>query len=135
MQDLRALLRRPALLVWCLYILATPFYIAPNGMPQPGDALIFLLVPAALIGWNGRLNRVLGHSVKPLLWFIAWVFVVNYSWALILWKWSNFKDYLAYPIFYSFNGGPGTASVWMHMGFTGPRKVVYDDEGFMLAPR
>jgi carboxypeptidase C (cathepsin A) len=38
------------------------------------------------------------------------------------------------PMFYSFNGGPGTASVWMHMGFTGPRKVVYDDEGFMLSP-
>jgi carboxypeptidase C (cathepsin A) len=38
------------------------------------------------------------------------------------------------PIFYSFNGGPGTASVWMHMGFTGPRKVVYEDEGMMPAP-
>src|SRR5918996_3406433 len=34
------------------------------------------------------------------------------------------------PMFYSFNGGPGTASVWMHMGFTGPRRVVYDEEGF-----
>ncbi len=38
------------------------------------------------------------------------------------------------PMFYSFNGGPGTASVWMHMGFTGPRKVVYDDAGMMPAP-
>lgn len=38
------------------------------------------------------------------------------------------------PMVYSFNGGPGTASVWMHMGFTGPRKVVYDDEGMMPAP-
>jgi carboxypeptidase C (cathepsin A) len=38
------------------------------------------------------------------------------------------------PMFYSFNGGPGTASVWMHLGFTGPRRVVYDDEGFMLQP-
>src|SRR5687768_4227240 len=38
------------------------------------------------------------------------------------------------PMFYSFNGGPGTASVWMHMGFTGPRKVVYEDEGMMPAP-
>lgn len=38
------------------------------------------------------------------------------------------------PIFYSFNGGPGSSSVWMHMGFTGPRRVVYDDEGFMLQP-
>lgn len=38
------------------------------------------------------------------------------------------------PIVYSFNGGPGTASVWMHMGFTGPRRVLYDDEGMMLQP-
>ncbi|MBI4476304.1 MAG: carboxypeptidase [Acidobacteria bacterium] len=38
------------------------------------------------------------------------------------------------PLIYSFNGGPGTASVWMHIGFTGPRRVVYDDEGFMLQP-
>jgi len=38
------------------------------------------------------------------------------------------------PIFYSFNGGPGTASIWMHVGFTGPRRVTYDDEGFQLQP-
>ncbi len=38
------------------------------------------------------------------------------------------------PIFYSFNGGPGTASIWMHMGFTGPRRVTYDDDGFMVRP-
>jgi O-antigen ligase len=103
MKDLNALLRHPALLVWCLYVAATPFYVAPNGLPQPGDALIFLLVPATLFGWNGRLHRTLSRPIKPLLWFIAWVFVVNYGWALILWKWGNFKDYVAYPIFYSFN--------------------------------
>jgi carboxypeptidase C (cathepsin A) len=38
------------------------------------------------------------------------------------------------PIFYSFNGGPGTASIWMHMGFTAPRRVTYDDDGFMVRP-
>jgi carboxypeptidase C (cathepsin A) len=38
------------------------------------------------------------------------------------------------PLVFSFNGGPGTASVWMHMGYTGPRRVVYDDEGFALRP-
>ena len=31
------------------------------------------------------------------------------------------SDLTKRPIFYSFNGGPGTASIWMHMGFTGPR--------------
>ncbi len=38
------------------------------------------------------------------------------------------------PLIFSFNGGPGTASVWMHMGYTGPRRVVYDDDGFALMP-
>ncbi|MEW5917281.1 MAG: carboxypeptidase, partial [Gemmatimonadota bacterium] len=38
------------------------------------------------------------------------------------------------PLVFSFNGGPGTASVWMHMGYTGPRRVVYDEEGFALRP-
>jgi hypothetical protein len=100
---IREILRSPALLLWCLYILLTPFYIAPNGLPQPGDALIFLLVPASLIGWNGRLHRTLSKPLRPLLWFLVWVFIVNYGWAAILWKWGNFKDYLAYPVFYSFN--------------------------------
>jgi hypothetical protein len=103
MRLLREILRSPTLLLWCLYILMTPFYIAPNGLPQPGDALIFLLVPASLIGWNGKLHRTLARSLRPLIWFIAWVFLVDYGWAAILWKWGNFKDYIAYPIFYSFN--------------------------------
>jgi len=38
------------------------------------------------------------------------------------------------PILFSFNGGPGSSSVWMHMGFLGPRRVLYDDEGFGLQP-
>ena len=38
------------------------------------------------------------------------------------------------PLIFSFNGGPGTASVWMHLGYTGPRRVVYDDEGFAVRP-
>jgi carboxypeptidase C (cathepsin A) len=40
----------------------------------------------------------------------------------------------ARPLVISFNGGPGTASVWMHIGYTGPRRVTYDDEGFQLRP-
>ncbi|MFC1725260.1 S10 family peptidase [candidate division KSB1 bacterium] len=38
------------------------------------------------------------------------------------------------PLLFSFNGGPGTASVWLHMGVLGPRKVKFDDDGFALAP-
>ena len=100
---MKAVLRSPPLVLWALYVLLTPFYIAPNGLPQPGDVLIVLLLPATLMGWNGRLHRVLSTPLRPLLWFLVWVFIVDYSWAAILWKWGNFKDYIAYPMFYMFN--------------------------------
>lgn len=38
------------------------------------------------------------------------------------------------PLFISFNGGPGAASVWMHLGYTGPYKVKIDDEGYPVQP-
>ena len=33
------------------------------------------------------------------------------------------------PILFSFNGGPGSASVWLHMGALGPKIVQMTDEG------
>ncbi|MGM0545186.1 MAG: S10 family peptidase [Bacteroidota bacterium] len=38
------------------------------------------------------------------------------------------------PLVISFNGGPGSASVWMHIGYTGPKQVKIDDEGFPVQP-
>ncbi|MGZ7032594.1 MAG: S10 family peptidase, partial [Thermoanaerobaculia bacterium] len=39
------------------------------------------------------------------------------------------------PVMFSFNGGPGSSSVWLHMGALGPRRVVYqDDEGHASPP-
>jgi carboxypeptidase C (cathepsin A) len=38
------------------------------------------------------------------------------------------------PITYTFNGGPGSASVWLHMGAVGPRRVVMADDGQPLPP-
>ncbi len=32
------------------------------------------------------------------------------------------------PITFSFNGGPGSSSVWLHLGIFGPRRVQYADE-------
>jgi len=47
---------------------------------------------------------------------------------------TGVQDLTTRPLVFSFNGGPGTASVWMHMGYTGPRRVVYDDNGFAQRP-
>jgi carboxypeptidase C (cathepsin A) len=37
------------------------------------------------------------------------------------------------PLTFAFNGGPGSASLWLHMGALGPRKVVLAKEGMMPA--
>ena len=38
------------------------------------------------------------------------------------------------PIMISFNGGPGSGSVWMHMAYTGPMVLNVDKEGFPVQP-
>lgn len=38
------------------------------------------------------------------------------------------------PLVISFNGGPGSASVWMHIAYTGPRVLKIDEEGFPVQP-
>ncbi|HEX6094744.1 MAG TPA: peptidase S10 [Thermoanaerobaculia bacterium] len=39
------------------------------------------------------------------------------------------------PVIFTFNGGPGSSSVWLHMGAFGPKRVAYkDDEGHAAPP-
>ncbi|MGB1831178.1 MAG: S10 family peptidase [Flavobacteriaceae bacterium] len=38
------------------------------------------------------------------------------------------------PLIFSFNGGPGSASVWMHVAYTGPRILKIDEEGYPVQP-
>jgi carboxypeptidase C (cathepsin A) len=38
------------------------------------------------------------------------------------------------PLTFSFNGGPGSSSVWLHLGLLGPRRVHLDEEGFAYPP-
>lgn len=38
------------------------------------------------------------------------------------------------PLTFSFNGGPGSCSVWLHMGLLGPKRVKLQDNGFAVPP-
>lgn len=38
------------------------------------------------------------------------------------------------PLVISFNGGPGSASVWMHIAYTGPKILNIDEEGYPVQP-
>ena len=38
------------------------------------------------------------------------------------------------PVTFAFNGGPGSSSVWLHLGLLGPRRVLMGDVGALLPP-
>jgi carboxypeptidase C (cathepsin A) len=41
------------------------------------------------------------------------------------------QDSAKRPLTFAYNGGPGSASIWLHMGALGPRRVVLQPDGFM----
>ena len=43
------------------------------------------------------------------------------------------QDAAKRPLTFCFNGGPGSATVWLHMGAVGPKQVVLEPNGFMPA--
>jgi carboxypeptidase C (cathepsin A) len=49
-------------------------------------------------------------------------------------KRTDVKNGTERPLIFSFNGGPGSASVWMHLAYTGPRILKIDDEGYPVQP-
>ena len=57
----------------------------------------------------------------------AEVFVVAYTA-------DNAGDPAQRPVTFAFNGGPGSSSVWLHLGLLGPRRVLMGDAGALLPP-
>lgn len=47
---------------------------------------------------------------------------------------NDVKDVTQRPLTFSFNGGPGSSSVWMHLGLLGPRRILTDEKGSLLPP-
>jgi carboxypeptidase C (cathepsin A) len=36
------------------------------------------------------------------------------------------------PILFCFNGGPGSSTVWLHLGLFGPKRMEFDEDGFKV---
>ena len=47
---------------------------------------------------------------------------------------NGVKDPARRPVTFAFNGGPGSASIWLHMGALGPRRVVVNDGAYAPPP-
>ncbi|MDR1646061.1 MAG: hypothetical protein LBS05_09645 [Tannerellaceae bacterium] len=55
---------------------------------------------------------------------------VNYTY----YERDGVKDRDHRPFVISFNGGPGSATIWMQLGYTGPALLKIDDEGYPVMP-
>jgi len=47
---------------------------------------------------------------------------------------KNVDDHSARPLTFSFNGGPGSSSVWLHLGALGPKRVKMTEKGASVPP-
>src|SRR5712664_502376 len=47
---------------------------------------------------------------------------------------DDVSDTTKRPVTFTFNGGPGAASIWLHLGAFGPRRVEMGDAGSLLPP-
>jgi carboxypeptidase C (cathepsin A) len=47
---------------------------------------------------------------------------------------NDVKDRARRPVTFAYNGGPGSSSIWLHLGILGPRRVVVNDPGFTPPP-
>ncbi len=66
-----------------------------------------------------------GEKTKANLFFIAYTKLASADEKI---------DLAKRPITVSFNGGPGSASIWLHMGALGPKRIAMTEKGESLPP-
>jgi carboxypeptidase C (cathepsin A) len=109
----------------------------PDDKPEPADDLVTsrhtITVAGRELAYTATAGRVVlrteaqtddkfdGHQPK------AEVFLTSY----VL---DGLDDPRSRPVTFAFNGGPGSSSVWLHLGLLGPRRVLMGDAGDLLPP-
>jgi carboxypeptidase C (cathepsin A) len=108
----------------------------PTQKPEPVDDVVTtyhrLTTPSGEIAYTATAGRVVLREevheegefkgLKPK----AELFVVAYT--------KDDADPGTRPVTFAFNGGPGSSSVWLHLGLLGPRRVVMGDVGDLRPP-
>lgn len=126
----------------CFLLAIAVFFIGNTAMAQskqsssdkkgrylPPDTMVVTQHQATINGQHISYTAIAG--TQPVYasdgHIIASLFYVYY-------KRDGIKNRESRPLMISFNGGPGTGSVWMNIGFTGPQRLNIDDEGFPVEP-
>ena len=109
----------------------------PTETPKPAEAPVQKDEPPVVTKHTARIGgRTLNYSVTTGFMPIknavsgdteARIFYMAYTL-------DGVSDPKSRPLMFSFNGGPGSASVWLHLGALGPRRVKMLDDGMMPPP-
>ena len=101
----------------------------PVVIPDATNRPVFITNTVTIAG--ERVTYVAETGLLPVLkkdgGTIASVFYVAYTR-------QGIKDKAARPVTFCFNGGPGSSSVWLHMGALGPRRVKMNPDGTLPPP-
>ena len=114
----------------CLYLSLVSLFIGSSqSIKVPVDTLVTTTHSTTIKGVNFSYTAETG--MQPV-WDkegipIASLFYTYYTR-------NNIKNRAERPLIISFNGGPGSASVWMHIAYTGPRILNVDSEGYPVQP-
>ena len=105
MSEVRAVLRDPVLTLWALYVLLSPVYVFPSGLPQPGDLILIVLTPLTLATWDRRMAPVTRRPLALLVVFTSYVLINNLTWTILTGSVSLSlkKSFVLSPVFYIYN--------------------------------
>lgn len=102
-------------------------FAAPSNAPQSHqvDSQGGVEIGGTAIPYTAHAGTLVLRDAQELP--IARIFYVAY------WK-NGVGDESNRPITFAYNGGPGSSSVWLHMGGIGPRRVVVPSDAKSVAP-
>ena len=112
-----------------LFLLIIPFLLFSQNREIPIDTIIITNHSTTI---KGQTIHYIAETGTQPVWNedgkpIATLFYTYYTR-------KGIKNKSSRPIIFSFNGGPGSGSVWMHMAYTGPRILKIDNEGYPVQP-
>jgi carboxypeptidase C (cathepsin A) len=108
------------LIALALALAALPANAAPAPAPAAAEATQPRIFRSEGQGSFGGVRLRYAAAVEEVLLPGASIFVTSYVR-------SDVKDAVSRPVIFAFNGGPGSASLWLHLGVMGPRRVDFDD--------
>lgn len=110
-------------------ITAFAFNATAQSLKVPTDTTVVTNHSATING--ARINYTATTGFQPVWDKMGEVIAsLHYTY----YKKSGETDMGKRPLLISFNGGPGSASVWMHVAYTGPKVLRIDDEGYPIQP-